>query len=89
MTETTHPAQPTATSLKNELRESLEVLKKDFESLDRFVAKLGTDGSSSQISLTNDDLHDLLTVAQEIEDAANNIEYEASKIREKLNRFIS
>jgi hypothetical protein len=82
-------AEPTATSLKKELRESLEVLKRDFDSLNHFVAELTSDGSSSPISLTNDDLHDLLSVAKEIQDAASDIEFEASKIKEKLNRFVA
>jgi hypothetical protein len=88
MDEKAPSAEPTATSLKNELRESLEILKKDFESLERFVEELASDGSSTPISLTNDDLHDLLSVTQEIQDAASDIEFEASKIKEKLSRFV-
>jgi hypothetical protein len=81
--------EPTATSLKKELRESLEILKRDFDSLNHFVAELTSDGNSTPISLTNDDLHDLLSVAQEIQDAASDIEFEAGKIKEKISRFVA
>ena len=89
MDEKTPSSKPTATSLKNELRESLEVLKGDFDNLERFVAELASGEDSTPISLTNDDLHDLLSVAQEIQDAASDIEFEASKIKEKLSRFVA
>jgi prefoldin subunit 5 len=81
--------EPTATSLKKELRESLEILKRDFDSLNHFVAELTSDGNSTPISLTNDDLQDLLSVAQEIQDAASDIEFEAGKIKEKISRFVA
>jgi len=41
----TIPAKLTASSLKKELRESLEVLKKDFEGLRTFVAEIASKGS--------------------------------------------
>jgi hypothetical protein len=52
------------------------------------VEELASDGSSTPISRTNDDLHDLLSVTQEIQDVASDIEFEASKIKEKLSRFV-
>ena len=88
MDETTPAAQPIATSLKKELRESLEVLKQDFENLKHFVAELALDGMSAPVSLTKDDLDELLSVTQEIHDAASDIEFEAGKIKEKLDRFV-
>ena len=81
-------AAPTATSLKNELRESLKVLTGDFESLRRFVTELVCDGVAAPISLTKEDLRDLLSVTLEIRDAACNIEFEADKIREILDRVV-
>jgi hypothetical protein len=89
MNDITPSAEPTATSLKKELSESLAILKTDFESLNHFVAELSPDGSSAPISLTRGDLNDLLSVAQETQDAASDIEFEASKIKEKLSRFIA
>lgn len=81
--------EPTATSLKKELRESLDILKKDFDSLKHLVAELASDGITAQISLTNDDRNDLLSITQEIQDAANDIEFEASKIKDKLSHCIA
>lgn len=81
-------AGPTADSLKNELRESLEVLKRDFESLKLFVAEIAPEGVLAPIPLSKDDLDALLSVTEEIHDAANDIEYEASKIKDKLSRFV-
>ena len=79
---------PTADSLKNEHRESLRILKADFESLARFVAEVSPDAdSAASITLTKPDLDALLSVAQEIHDAANDIEYEAGKIKDKLSRL--
>jgi uncharacterized protein with von Willebrand factor type A (vWA) domain len=81
--------EPTAGRLKKELRESLEILKKDFESLTHLMAELASDGTRASISLTNDDLNDLISVTREIQDAANDIQFEAKKIGEKLSRFIA
>jgi hypothetical protein len=79
---------PTANSLKNELRESLRILKTDFESLKHFVEEIGSDGvSAAPLTLTKGDLDDLLSVTLEIHDAANDIEFEASKIKDKLSRL--
>jgi hypothetical protein len=89
MDEKTPSAKPTAASLKTELRESLEILIKDFESLKRFVAEVTSDGISAPIALTKDDLDDLVSVTLEIRDAAGNIEFEANKIREMLDRFVA
>ena len=88
MEEMPHTSKPTANSLKHELRESLRILKRDFESLKHFVAEIGSDGISPPIPLTREDLDDLLSVTLEIHDAANDIEFEASKIKEKLSRFV-
>ena len=87
--ENTKPfALPTATVLKKELRESLALLRKDFANLEQFVAELAGDGVSPSISLKKEDRDDLLSVTLEIRDAANNIEFEANKIREKLERMV-
>ena len=45
MDETTPASGPTASSLKNELRESLERLKKDFEGLKHFVDEIAPEGN--------------------------------------------
>jgi hypothetical protein len=89
MNDQTPSTEPTPTSLKKELSESLEILKRDFESLRCFVAELASDGISAPIALTKDDLHDLLSVTLEIRDAAANIEFEANKIRETLDQFVA
>ena len=89
MDDTTLPAEPTANSLKKELRESLEILQKDFENLKLFVAELASDGDSPPISLSREDLNDLLSLTLEIQNAGSNIEFEANKIKEKLSRFIA
>lgn len=81
--------KPTASSLKKELRESLEILQKDFESLKHFVAELAPDERSGPISLTKEDLSDLIALSLEIQDAGANIEFEANKIKERLSRFIA
>ena len=87
MAENTSPAEPTASSLKKELNESLELLKRDFESLKHFVAEIAPDGVPATIPLSKDELHDLLTATEEIQDAANDIAFEATKIKEKLERL--
>jgi hypothetical protein len=79
---------PTADSLKKELGESLRILKADFESLTRFVAEVSPDGDSAvPMTLTKNDRDTLLSVTQEIHDAANDIEFEADKIKDKLSRL--
>jgi hypothetical protein len=88
MNDKTPTAEPTAASLKNELKESLALLAKDFESLKHFVTELASDGSAAPRSLTTVELHDLLSVTLEIRDAASDIEFEADKIREILDRLI-
>jgi hypothetical protein len=80
--------EPTATSLKKELRESLAILKANFESLDKFVAELTSEGTSAPISLTKSDIDDLISVSLELQDAANNLEFEARKIHDKLSSII-
>lgn len=80
-------SKPTAASLKKELSESLETLKKDFENLKHFVEELAPEGDPGSLSLTKDDLSDLLSVTLEIQDASSNIEFEASKIKETLDRI--
>jgi hypothetical protein len=87
MPEETFPAAPTASSLKKELKESLELLVKDFDCLKHFVAEIAPEGVPAAIPLSKDDLHDLLTATLEIHDAADNIVFEASKIKEKLERL--
>ena len=87
MADETFPAEPTASSLKKELRESLDLLIKDFEGLKHFVAEIAPEGVPASIPLSKDDLHDLLSATLEIHDAADNIVFEASKIKEKLERL--
>lgn len=87
MTEESSSAEPTASSLKKELRESLELLSKDFEGLKHFVDEIAPKGIPTSIPLSKDDLHDLLAVTEEIHDAANDIVFEAGKIKEKLERL--
>lgn len=87
MAENTFPAEPTASSLKKELNESLELLKRDFEDLKNFVAEIAPEESSASIPLSKDDIHDLLTATLEIHDAAEDIAFEATKIKEKLERL--
>lgn len=73
MEETTPSAQPTAARLKQELSESLQILRTDFEGLKHFVAELSAEGVSPPVTLTKDDLGDLLSVTLEIHDAASDI----------------
>jgi len=87
MAEKPFPAEPTASSLKKELRESLELLIRDFEGLKNFVAEIAPEGISASIPLSKDDKDDLLTATLEIQDAANNIAFEAGKIKDKLERL--
>jgi hypothetical protein len=87
MAEKTFPAQPTASSLKKELREYLQLLIRDFEDLKTFVAEIAPKESSVSILLSKDDVHDLLTATVEIQETASNIVFEASKIKEKLERL--
>lgn len=87
MSEETFPAAPTASSLKKELKESLEVLIKDFESLKHFVAEIAPEGIPASIPLSTEDVSDLLSATREIQDAGNDIAFEASKIKEKLERL--
>jgi len=88
MTENTFSPKPTASSLKKELKESLELLIDDFEGLKTFVAEIAPEGIPASIPLSMDDLHDLLAAAEEIHDAADDIVFEASKIKEKLERLV-
>jgi hypothetical protein len=87
MDEKTVPAQPTPSSLKKELKESFELLKRDFEGLKNFVAEISPKGTPASIALSKDDVHDLLTATLEIHDAAEDIAFEATKIEEKLERL--
>lgn len=87
MSEETFSAEPTASSLKKELRESLERLMKDFEGLKHFVAEIAPEGIPASIPLSKDDLQDLLAATEEIHDAANDIAFEAGKIKDKLERL--
>ena len=82
------PPESTADSLKKELRESLTTLRASFKNLDKFAAEITSEGGSPPISLTKSDLDDLASVALEIRDAANNLEFEAAKIHEKLSRIV-
>jgi hypothetical protein len=81
------PAQPTASSLKRELSESLGILRDDFEALKHFVTEIAPEELPTQIPLTTADLTDLRAAAEEIHDAADDIVFEASKIKEKLQRL--
>ena len=87
MAEQTFPAEPTANSLKKELKESLDLLIRDFEGLKKFVAEIAPDGIAAAIPLSKDEVHDLLTATLEIQDSANDIAFEATKIKEKLERL--
>ena len=87
MSEETFKAEPTASSLKEELTKSLELLKQDFSGLKNFVAEIAPDGIPAAIPLSKADLNDLLTAAEEIHDAANDIAFEAGKIKDKLERL--
>ena len=89
MDKTPPSAQPTAASLKQELRDSLALLRRDFANLEQFVTELASDGLSPGLSLTKEDRDDLLSVTLEIRDAASNIEFEANKIKEKLDRIVA
>lgn len=88
MDENPPPIPPTANSLKNELKASLDVLKRDFTSLKHFVEEITSDDSAPPLPLTKADLDDLLSVTLEIHDAANDIEFEANKIKETLTRLL-
>ena len=88
MIENTFSPGPTTSSLKNELKQSLELLIKDFEGLKTFVAEIAPEGIPASIPLSMDDLHDLLTATEEIQDAANDIAFEASTIKDKLERLL-
>jgi hypothetical protein len=87
MAEGPFPAEPTASSLKKELGESLDLLKRDFEGLKHFVAEISPEGIPASIPLSKQDLNDLLTATLEIHDAADDIVFEAGKIKEKLQRL--
>lgn len=80
--------EPTADSLKKELRESLATLKTSFQNLDKFVSEITSEEGSPPTMLTKRDLDELASVALEIKDAANNLEFEAAKIHEKLSSII-
>ena len=77
--------QPAAS--KKELKESLELLIRDFEGLKNFVAEIAPEGIPTSVPLSKDDIHDLLTATLEIYDAANDIAFEANIIKEKLERL--
>jgi hypothetical protein len=87
MPEETPPGEVTASSLKRELNESLELLKRDFENLKHFVAEIAPEGVPASVPLSKDDLHDLLTATLEIHDAAEDIAFEATIIKGKLERL--
>jgi hypothetical protein len=87
MSDDLSPAEPTASSLKKELAESLEVLKKDFASLMHFVEEIAPEGVPAPIPLTKEELEDLLSATLAIQDAGNDIAFEAGKIKEKLERL--
>lgn len=87
MTEVPSPADPTASSLKKELSASLEILKKDFAGLMHFVEEISPEGVPAPIPLTKEELEDLLSATLAIQDAGNDIAFEAGKIKEKLERL--
>lgn len=87
MSEETFSTGPTASSLKKELRDSLELLLKDFAGLKHFVDEIAPDGVPASIPLSQDDRLSLLAATEEIHDAANDIAFEATKIKEKLERL--
>jgi len=81
------PDEPTASGLKQELKESLELLKRDFEALKNFVVEIAPEGIPTSAPLSKDDVHDLLSATLEIYDVANDIAFEANIIKEKLERL--
>jgi hypothetical protein len=87
MAEKAFPAEPTASSLKKELGESLDLLKRDFEGLKHFVTEIAPEGIPASIPISRQDLNDLLTATSEIHDAAEDIAFEARIIRGKLERL--
>jgi|GEM_PF-1952455 len=87
MSDETVPAEPTAGRLKIELKVSLELLKKDFESLKHFVDEIAPEGVPAPIRLSREDRQELLAATSEIHDAADDIVFEAEKIKEKLERL--
>jgi len=87
MTEEASSARPTASSLKSELKESLELLKRDFESLKHFVEEIAPDGVPAPIPLSREDLQVLLAATEEIHDAADDIAFEANIVKGKLERL--
>ncbi len=81
------PARPTASGLKQELCESLEVLKRDFEALKHFVEEISPEGVPASLPLTREEIAELLAATLEIQDAGNDIVFEAGRIKEKLERL--
>ena len=82
------PAEPTASRLKRELRESLEILKRDFEGLKLFVEEIAPDGAPASLPLSKAEIADLLAATLEIQDAGNDVVFEAGKIKDKLERLV-
>ncbi len=82
------PAEPTASRLKRELRESLEILKRDFEGLKLFVEEIAPDGVPASLPLSKAEIADLLAATLEIQDAGNDVVFEAGKIKDKLERLV-
>ena len=82
------PAEPTASRLKRELRESLEILKRDFEGLKLFVEEIAPDGAPASLPLSKAEIADLLAATLEIQDAGNDVVFEAGRIKDKLERLV-
>ena len=52
-----------------------------------FVAEIAPEGIAASIQLSKADRDDLLALTLEIQDAANDIAFEAGKIKDKLDRL--
>lgn len=87
MAKDTFPIRPTASSLKEELTESLTQLQRDFEKLKHFVTEIAPEGVPASIILSKADLDELVGSTLEVHDAADNIVFEASIIKDKLERL--
>jgi len=80
-------AVPTSGNLKNELRVSLGQLKKDFDALRNFVTEIAQADATAPMAIGKGDLNDLIAITLDIQDAANDLGFEAGKIKETLQNL--